>query len=43
MAELDVVNPKRYRNYVRTLVGIYMKAYKQDNYAIIDKVSKQFT
>ena len=27
----------------RTLVGIYTAAYEQDNYAIIDKVSKRFT
>ena len=43
MAEIDAVNPQLCRNYFRTLVGIYTKAYKQDNYAIIDKVSKQFT
>ena len=43
MAELDAVNPQLCRNYFRTLVGIYTKAYKQDNYAIVDKVSKQFT
>ena len=43
MAELDAVNPQLYRNYFRTLVGICTVAYKQDNYAIIGKVSKQFT
>ena len=43
MAELDAVNPQLRRKYFRTLVGIYTAAYKQDNYAIIDKVSKQFT
>ena len=43
MAEIDAVNPQLCRSYFRTLVGIYTAAYKQDNYAIIDKVSKQFT
>ena len=43
MAELDAVNPQLCIKYFRTLVGIYTAAYKQDNYAIIGKVSKQFT
>ena len=43
MSELDAVNPQQFRNYYRTLVGIYTAAYKQDNYAIIGKVPKQFT
>ena len=40
---MHAVNPQLCRNYFRTLVGIYTKAYKQDNYAIVDKISKQFT
>ena len=43
MAEIDAANPQLCRNCFRTLVGIYTAAYKQDNYAIIDKTSKQFT
>ena len=43
MAEIDANNPQLCRNYFRTLVGIYTAAYKQDNYAIIDKVAKHLT
>ena len=33
--------PRQCRNYFRTLVGIYTAAYKQDNFAVVDKVIKQ--
>ena len=42
MAELDAVKPRKCRNYFRTLVSIYTAAYKQDNFAVVDKVIKQF-
>ena len=42
MAELDAVNPRQCRNYFRTRVDIYTAAYKQDNFAVVDKVIKQF-
>ena len=42
MAELGAVKPRQCRNYFRTLVGIYTAAYKQDNFAVVDKVIKQF-
>ena len=42
MAELDAVKPRQCRNYFRTLVSIYTAAYKQDNFAAVDKVIKQF-
>ena len=36
------MKPRQCRNYFRTLVGIYTAAYKQDNFAVVDKVIKQF-
>jgi hypothetical protein len=41
-AELGAVKPRQCRNYFRTLAGIYTAAYKQDNFAVVDKVIKQF-
>ena len=41
-AEMDAVKPRQCRNFFRTLVGIYTAAYKQDNFAVVDKVIKQF-
>ena len=42
MAELDAVKPRKCRNYFRALVSIYTAAYKQDNFAVVDKAIKQF-
>ena len=42
MAELNAANPRRCRNYFRALLGIYTAAYKQVNFAVVDKVIKQF-
>ena len=41
MAELDAVKPRKCRNYFRTLASIYTAAYKQENFAVVDKVIKQ--
>jgi len=42
MAELDAITPKNCRKYFRALLGIYTAAYKQDNFAAVDKAIKQF-
>ena len=43
MAELDAVKPRKCRNYyLRTLVSIFTAAYKQGNFAVVDKAIKQF-
>ena len=41
-AEMGAVKPRQCRNFFRTLVGIYTAAYKQGNFAVVDKVIKQF-
>ena len=42
MAELGAVNPRKCRFFFRKPLEIYTAASKQDNFAVVDKVIKQF-